>query len=123
MHPLGSLCAWHPVCVCCPLSVLSPGDRGLGDLSLPAHMGMHHGAVAGWAWGWERVKPHLGDLGTNPRLDPGYGAWNRDCSIENTALERVKPHLGDPGCQSQAGSRIWSPAEGLLCRKESPGMG
>lgn len=77
MHPLGSLSAWHLVCVSCPcpLSVMSPGDWGLGDLSLPAHTKMHHGAVAGWDQGWEWDKPQLGDLGTNPKMNPGFGAW------------------------------------------------
>lgn len=37
---------------------------------------------------WEWVKPQLDDLGTNPRLDPGFGAWQRDCSMQDTALQQ-----------------------------------
>lgn len=63
-------------CPCCPLE----------GLSLPA--GMHHGAVGGCPWGWERVKPHLGGAGCQSQT--GSRIW----SLAGGFLLRYSPGRG-----------------------------
>lgn len=83
---------------------------------------MHHGAVAGWAWGLEWVKPQLGDPGTNPRLDPRFGSSLAEGLLHGEHGPGNGLNLSwmvlDTNLKMNPGFGAWEPSRGIAPRTQ-----